>query len=93
LRGGAGFLPATVRALQEEAFGGLRGAWQIDGEFHFGGFARCTPGLDAFVTDFRSRHGVILDWVYVAKMVCGLYAHAQRGTFTPGTTVVAVITG
>jgi 1-aminocyclopropane-1-carboxylate deaminase len=93
LRGGAGFLPDAVRALQGEAFGGPRGAWRIDDEFHCGGFARRTPGLDAFVADFRSRHGIILDWVYVAKMLYGLYTHARRGTFAPGTTVVAVVTG
>jgi 1-aminocyclopropane-1-carboxylate deaminase len=93
LRGGAGFLPAAVRALQDEAFGGPRGAWQIDDEFHFGGFARRTPELDAFIAGFRARHGLTLDWVYVAKMLYGLYAHAQRATFAPGATVVAVITG
>jgi 1-aminocyclopropane-1-carboxylate deaminase len=93
LRGGAGFLPAAVRALQDDAFGGPRGRWQVDDEFHCGGFARRTPGLDAFIAGFRSRHGIDLDWVYVAKMLYGLYAHAGRGTFAPGTTVVAVITG
>jgi 1-aminocyclopropane-1-carboxylate deaminase len=93
LRGGAGFLPATVRALQDEAFGGPRGDWQVDDEFHCGGFARRTPALDAFIDGFRARHELTLDWVYVAKMLYGLYAQAQRGTFAPGTTVVAVITG
>ena len=93
LRGGAGFLPAAVRALQDEAFGGPCGRWQIDDEFHFGGFARRTPELDAFIADFRARHGLTLDWVYVAKMVYGISTHLQRGTFAPGTTVVAVVTG
>ncbi|HEY2277710.1 MAG TPA: pyridoxal-phosphate dependent enzyme [Streptosporangiaceae bacterium] len=93
LRGGAGFLPAAVRALQDEAFGGPRGAWQVDDEFHFGGFARRTAELEAFIAGFRTRHGLTLDRVYVAKMLYGLYAHAQRGTYAPGTTVVAVITG
>jgi 1-aminocyclopropane-1-carboxylate deaminase len=93
LRGGAGFLPGTVRALQDEAFGGPRGDWLVDDEFHCGGFARRTPDLDAFIAGFQARHGLTLDWVYVAKMLYGLYAHAQRGTFPPGTTVVAVITG
>jgi 1-aminocyclopropane-1-carboxylate deaminase/D-cysteine desulfhydrase-like pyridoxal-dependent ACC family enzyme len=37
--------------------------------------------------------GLTLDWVYVAKMMCGIYACAERGTFAPGTTVVAVVTG
>ena len=29
----------------------------------------------------------------MAKMMYGIYACAERGTFTAGTTVVAVITG
>jgi 1-aminocyclopropane-1-carboxylate deaminase len=93
LRGGAGFLPAAVRALQDEAFGGHRGDWRVDDEFHFGGFARRTPELDEFIAGFRSRHGLTPDRVYVAKMLYGVYAHAQRGTFAPGATVIAVITG
>jgi 1-aminocyclopropane-1-carboxylate deaminase len=91
LRGG--FLAGAVRTLQDEAFGGPRGDWQVDDEFHCGGFARRTPDLDAFIAGFQARHGLALDWVYVAKMLYGLYAHAGRGTFAPGTTVVAVITG
>jgi 1-aminocyclopropane-1-carboxylate deaminase len=93
LRGGASFLPEAIRALQDEAFGGLRGRWRVDDEFHCGGFARRTPGLDAFIADFRARHGIALDWVYVAKMLYGLYAQAGRGMFAPGATVVAVVTG
>jgi 1-aminocyclopropane-1-carboxylate deaminase len=93
LRGGDGFLPAAVRALQDEAFGGPRGDWRIDDEFHFGGFARRTPELDEFIAAFRARHGLTLDRIYVAKMMYGIYAHARRGTFAPGRTVVAVITG
>jgi 1-aminocyclopropane-1-carboxylate deaminase/D-cysteine desulfhydrase-like pyridoxal-dependent ACC family enzyme len=93
LRGGGRFLPAAVRALQDEAFGGPRGDWRIDDEFHFGGFARRTPELDQFIGTFRARHGLALDRIYVAKMMYGIYAHAARGTFAPGSTVVAVITG
>ena len=85
--------PPPSAPCRTQAFGGPRGAWQIDDEFHFGGFARRTPELDAFIAGFAARHGLTLDWVYVAKMLYGLYAHAQRGTFVPGTTVVAVITG
>jgi 1-aminocyclopropane-1-carboxylate deaminase len=93
LRGGGRFLPAAVRVLQEEAFGGPRGDWLIDDEFHFGGFARHNPELDQFIGTFRARHGLTLERIYVAKMMYGIYAHAARSTFAPGSTVVAVITG
>jgi 1-aminocyclopropane-1-carboxylate deaminase len=49
--------------------------------------------LAGIAAGFRARHGLTLDRVYVAKMMYGLYAHAARGTFGPGTTVVAVVTG
>ena len=93
LRGGGRFLPAAVAALQDEAFGGRAGQWEIDDRFHFGGFARRNAELDGFIADFADRHGLTLDWVYVAKMMYGIYARAGEGAFTPGTTAVAVITG
>jgi 1-aminocyclopropane-1-carboxylate deaminase len=31
--------------------------------------------------------------VYVAKMMFGIFALVESGTFAPGTTIVAVITG
>jgi len=93
LRGGARFLPAAVEALQREAFGAPVGQWVVDDRFHFGGFARRTAELDRFIADFEARHGFTLEWVYVAKMMYGIYARAGDGSFAPGTTVVAVVTG
>jgi 1-aminocyclopropane-1-carboxylate deaminase len=99
LRGGGRFLPAAVEAFQAEAFAGSpdwpgpRDRWAIDDRFHFGGFARRTAELDRFIAEFTARHGLTLEWVYVAKMMYGIYARAGDGSFAPGTTVVAVITG
>ncbi|MEU0068465.1 pyridoxal-phosphate dependent enzyme [Streptomyces sp. NPDC006332] len=88
-----GFLDGDIRALQQQAFGGLRGSWRLDERFHFGGYARTTPELDSFAADFESRHGLPVERLYVAKLLYGLVALAQEGHFTPGTTVAAVITG
>ncbi|MDH2424944.1 pyridoxal-phosphate dependent enzyme [Sphaerisporangium sp. TRM90804] len=90
---GGGFLAEEVERLQREAFGRVRGDWALECGFHFGGYARSTPELDAFVRDFGERHGVALDRVYVGKMMYGVFALAARGAFAPGTRVVAVITG
>ena len=87
------FLTADVTALQERAFGGRRGSWSLDDRFHFGGYARTTPGLHAFAADFEQRHGLPVERIYVAKMLYGLVALAQEGAFARGTTVAAVITG
>jgi 1-aminocyclopropane-1-carboxylate deaminase len=91
LRGG--FLEADTTALQIAAFGARRGNWSLDDRFHFGGYARTTPELDAFAEDFEQRHGLPVERLYVAKMLYGLVALAEEGAFPPGTTVAAVITG
>jgi 1-aminocyclopropane-1-carboxylate deaminase len=92
LRGGD-FLAGAVARLQREAFGALSGNWSVELGFHFGGFAKHKPELDRFIADFEERHALSLDWVYVAKMMFGIFALAERGFFSSGTKVVAVITG
>ena len=87
------FLPAEVDRLQREAFGGGTDNWTIETGFHFGGFARRSAELDAFGADFAGRHGLVLDGVYVAKMLYGLTALTTGGAIAPGTTVIAVVTG
>ncbi|MEU2387108.1 pyridoxal-phosphate dependent enzyme [Streptomyces sp. NPDC012461] len=91
LRGG--FLGGDIRALQTGAFGGPRGDWSLDERFHFGGYARTTPELDAFAQDFEQRHGLPVERLYVAKLLHGLVALTAEGAFPRGSTVAAVITG
>ncbi|MFJ8109852.1 1-aminocyclopropane-1-carboxylate deaminase/D-cysteine desulfhydrase [Streptomyces sp. NPDC096132] len=88
-----GFLGEAIRALQEEAFPGRSGDWWLDERFHFGGYARVTPELDAFAEDFERRHGLPVERLYVAKLLYGLVVLAGEGAFPPGTTVTAVVTG
>jgi 1-aminocyclopropane-1-carboxylate deaminase len=92
LKGGS-FLRDDVQQLQIETFGSPSNNWTIETDYHFRGFARRTDELDRFVADFAIRHGISLDWVYVAKMLLGLLTLTQHGRFDPGTTIVAVITG
>lgn len=88
-----GFLTADIEHLQNQTFGSPRGDWSLDDRFHFGGYARTTPELDAFAEDFEVRHGLAVERLYVAKLLYGLVALAEEGVFEPGTTVAAVITG
>jgi len=92
LKGGQ-FLTDEVERLQRRAFGDSTGNWRIECGFHFGGFAKKTPPLDTFIADFSARHQITLDWVYVAKMMFGVFSLAQSGAFPRGTRIVAVITG
>jgi 1-aminocyclopropane-1-carboxylate deaminase len=89
LKGGA-FLADEVTRLQRD-FGSVTGNWSIETEFHFGGYARTTPGLHVFAEDFHSRHGITLDPRYEAKMMSGLFTLQSRARFPPGTTVLALL--
>ncbi len=91
LRGG--FLAGETARIQQEAFGGRTGDWTLDERFHCGGYARSTPGLDAFAEEFEARHGLPVERLYVAKMLYGLATLAAEGAFPPGTTIAAVVTG
>jgi 1-aminocyclopropane-1-carboxylate deaminase len=91
LKGGS-FLREDVASLQE-AYGRLTTNWSIETDYHFGGFARRNAVLDHFISDFHDRHGLQLDWVYVAKMLFGVFDMVSAGKFARDTTIVAVVTG
>ena len=90
---GAYSLDSEIDQLQLRAFGSNSGNWTVEHDFHFGGFAKRTPDLEAFISSFEDRHGLKLDWVYVAKMMSGVFTLVEDGAFAPGTSIVAVITG
>ncbi|MFE7227515.1 1-aminocyclopropane-1-carboxylate deaminase/D-cysteine desulfhydrase [Nocardioides sp. NPDC057577] len=92
LKGGA-FLEDDIVRLQEQMYGARRGSWRLECDYHFGGYAKRTPELDDFIDDFDQRHGLRLDWLYEAKMMYALIDQVARGTFSRGTTIVALISG
>ncbi|WBQ05538.1 1-aminocyclopropane-1-carboxylate deaminase/D-cysteine desulfhydrase [Kribbella sp. CA-293567] len=82
-------LEDDVVALQRAAYGGRTGSWRLENDYHFGGYAKRTPALAAFVDDFEARHGLRLDPVYEAKMMYALFDQVRR--FATGTTIIALI--
>jgi 1-aminocyclopropane-1-carboxylate deaminase/D-cysteine desulfhydrase-like pyridoxal-dependent ACC family enzyme len=92
LKGGQ-FLADEVAELQRQGYGVVTTNWSIEYDFHFGGFAKSTPDLRSFIDDFGRRHRLRLDWVYVAKMMYGVFALVERGVFAPESVLVAVVTG
>lgn len=90
---GAASLDGEVDRLHRAALGHTLDNWAIDHRFHCGGFARTSPELDGFRDDFGRRHGLLLERVYVAKMLFGLYRMIGEREIANGMTVVAVVTG
>lgn len=67
-----------------------RVTWVYD--FTFGGFARTTPELEAFMADEHAA-GLPLDRVYTSKMIFGLRRMAEDGRIGVDETVLAIHTG
>ncbi len=67
--------------------------WQINREYHFGGYAKFQPALIEFINHFRQQHAIPLDPIYTGKLFFGLFDLIDRGYFPSGSTIVAVHTG
>ncbi|MDZ4261198.1 MAG: pyridoxal-phosphate dependent enzyme [Pseudomonadota bacterium] len=67
--------------------------WQIESDYHHGGYAKTTPELLAFVRRFERLHGIPLDPVYTGKLFFALYVLVQQQHFARGTTLLAIHSG
>ena len=85
----AGFLRADVESLLPRP----QTNWQLNLDYHFGGFAKTNAGLMAFIADFEDKTGIPLEPVYTGKMMYALYDLIIKHTFKPGRRLIAVHTG
>lgn len=69
-----------------------QGNWDVNEDYHFGGYAKQAPELPAFIQWFEQRHAVPLDAVYTGKMMYGIYEEMKKRN-VEGKTIVAVHTG
>lgn len=92
LRDGS-WLANDVRRWLNDSAAGAWDNWHIETDFHHGGYARATPPLQAFISQFTQVTGVPLDHVYTGKMLFALYALIEQGRIARDSTVVALHTG
>jgi len=62
-------------------------------DYHFGGFAKTTPHLLAFMREFEDATGIPLDPIYTGKMMYGLLELIAHGKVKSGTKILAIHTG
>jgi len=61
--------------------------------FHFGGYAKTKPELINFMQQFISRHGILIDPVYTAKMCFAIHDLAKNNYFKTNDKIIALHTG
>jgi 1-aminocyclopropane-1-carboxylate deaminase len=62
-------------------------------DYHFGGYARKTNELIAFMNELYKRHQLPTDFVYTAKLLFGIYDLAAKGYFAPGSGILIIHSG
>ncbi len=62
-------------------------------QYHFGGYAKTKPPLQAFIAQFRAQHAIPLEPVYTGKLFYGVYDLLQQGYFFNGAKVLVVHSG
>lgn len=85
----AGFLTADVGKLLPKTYA----EWNINLDYHFGGFARTTHELNEFIAEFELKTKIPLEPVYTGKMMYALVDLIAKGYFKPGRCIIAVHTG
>jgi 1-aminocyclopropane-1-carboxylate deaminase/D-cysteine desulfhydrase-like pyridoxal-dependent ACC family enzyme len=90
---GASFLVNDVTALLTSAQCPVYDNWQIVTDYHFGGYAKQTPELLNFMRSFEKTQGVLLEPIYTAKMLYGIFDLVEQNFFKPNSNIIAIHTG
>ncbi len=87
------FLQDEVIDLLEKSNSSIFKNWQIQTDYHFGGYAKWKPELIHFINTFKRESGVALDPIYTGKMLYGIFDLLEQDYFEKGATILAVHTG
>ena len=90
---GAGFLKENVASLVQNTDKFNYYNWDINLDYHFGGYAKFDKQLLNFVYSFSSQNKIPIEPIYSGKMLFGIYELVSRGFFKEGSIIIAIHTG
>lgn len=64
--------------------------WQINHDYHFGGFAKTTDELNAFIINFKQQFNIQLEPVYSGKMLFGIMDLIKKDHYKKGAKILAI---
>jgi len=70
-----------------------RANFELMTDYHFGGYARTTPELLAWMRNFQSSAGIPLDYVYTGKLMAAMDQLLSIDYFDPNSTIILLHTG
>ncbi len=90
---GAKFLNDNVNELVNKYTGQTFNNWQINLDYHFGGYAKITKELINFIKRFTLINKIPIEPVYTGKMLYGIYDLIDKRFFKENDTILAIHTG
>ena len=88
-----GVSESSIRSQIAEVFSNEAPDFEFRTDFIFGEFAAFHPELIEFVRVFLSQTGILLDPIYTAKMMWGVFELLEHSHFPDGSVITAVHTG
>ncbi|TNF36524.1 MAG: 1-aminocyclopropane-1-carboxylate deaminase/D-cysteine desulfhydrase [Gammaproteobacteria bacterium] len=70
-----------------------RSNWELQLDYHFGGYGRITSELINFITTFKQQFDISLDPVYTGKMFYGVFDLIKRDYFKTGSRILLLHSG
>ena len=90
---GGDFLRKNVEDLIGEKEYAKSKNWDINPDYHFGGYAKINSRLIDFIDRFAKENNISLEPIYTGKMFYGIYDLVLKGHFKKGETILAIHTG
>jgi 1-aminocyclopropane-1-carboxylate deaminase len=103
----AGIINSSINNQKIVGFSSLKGSflsndirkfvtkfnWEINNDYHFGGYGKISDDLVCFMNDFYSKYAIPLDPIYTGKMMYGILDLIQKNYFPEGSNILAIHTG
>ncbi len=90
---GGDFLNDNVRKLIENYKNVELDNWEINLNYHFGGYAKINKELIDFCNKFKKYYGIPIEPIYTGKMFFGIFDLIEKQYFDKATTIIALHTG
>ena len=90
---GASFLKKNVSNLLQTFEGKDYENWDINLDYHFGGYAKVNKQLFTFLENFVELTKIPIEPIYTGKMLFGIYNLISNGYFKEGSRIIALHTG
>lgn len=92
LKGGS-FLIDQADKLIKKYSGKESGNWEVNLDYHFGGYAKINKSLIDFIFEFKRLNNIMLDPLYTGKMMYGIFDLSSRGYFKQSEKIIVLHTG